>query len=55
MSVIVSSYSPLVSIAAGKLVWGIVGVIVAFRRAVTSASLLGFLSKVEVIVAKVRD
>ena len=47
--------SPLISAAAGRLVWGVVGVIVAVRCAVTSASLLGFLSKVEVIVAKVLD
>ena len=55
MSGIFSSSSPSVSTTAGRLVWGTVGVIVAVRLAVTSASLLGFLSKVEVIVAKVRD
>ena len=45
--------SPPVGAAAGRLVWGVVGVIVAVRRVVTSASLSGFLSKVEVIVEKV--
>ena len=50
-----SFYSLEVSAVVGRLVWGAVGVIVTVRRAVTSASLLGFLSKVEVIVAKVQD
>ena len=47
--------SPPVGAAAGRLVWGAVGVIVAVQRAVTSASLSGFLSKVDVMVAKVLD
>ena len=55
MSVIFYSSYPSVSITAGRLVWGIVGVIVTVRRAVTLASLLGFLLKFEVIVSKVRD
>ena len=54
MSAIFSS-SSLVGTAVGRLVWGIVGVMVAVWRAVTSDSLLGFLSKVKVIVAKVHD
>ena len=55
MSAIFSSSSPPVGTAAGRLFWGTVGVIVSLQRAVTSASLSRFLSKVEVIVAKVRD
>ena len=55
MSAIFSSSSPPVGTVAGRLVWGTVGVIVAVWCAVTSAYLSGFLLKVEVIVAKVRD
>ena len=47
--------SPPVGVVAGRLVWGIVGVIVTARRVVTLASLSGFLSKFKVIVANVYD
>ena len=49
--------SPSVGVVAGRLAWGTgtVGVIVEDRRAITSDSLSGFLSKFDVMVAKVLD
>ena len=53
MSLIFSSSSPPVGSEAGRWGLGSVGVIVMVRRETTLVSLLGFISKVEVTVAKV--
>ena len=53
MSSIFSSSSPPVRSVVGRWGSGTVGVIVEVRRLATSASLSRFLSKVEVIVAKI--
>ena len=50
---IFSSSSPLVGSVVGRWGSGTVGAIVEVRRPTTSASLSGFLSKVEVIVANI--